>query len=204
MIKDILLVVLPVTAALLSAYLTNRWNHNRWREQLDWQQRKDASERRERFYSQFMTTRLNALTHINAAMVACHFEVNHHANQKLQKLQIYEDKVARAVTGFEDTFHELSLWCSEDLTAKLREVQGAFRQMSLAIYFNLPQQEIPNVQLNSYPKEVRRFNWIGFNKSYDAAREALKQESGIGGLEEYVKDIQKYPSPLTKGRNDQL
>jgi len=179
LIKDILLAVIGPISAIISAYLTNRYN-----------QRMLKEERKDRLLTSLVTTRFKALQDINRKMADAHFKLNYYANIPPQTLKEYNDGVKGPVDEFEDTLNQNAIWLDEEAQRLLDRVRGAYRQMCFAIFLSLPSNQLPpGINPGSYPPSVRNPNWQEFRESFEMARTIIRERLEIPQLESHLRSV---------------
>ena len=179
LIKDILLAVIGPISAIISAYLTNRYN-----------QRMLKEERKDRLLTSLVTTRFKALQDINRKMTDAHFKLNYYANIPPQTLKEYNDGVKGPVDEFEDTLNQNAIWLDEEAQRLLDRVRGAYRQMRFAIFLSLPSNQLPpGINPGSYHPSVRNPNWQEFIESFEMARIIIRERLEIPQLESHLRSV---------------
>jgi len=179
--KDFLLATIGPASAIISAWLTHRYDERRF-----------EKERRDRMMAELISIRRKALQDVNAAMVDCHFRSNLYGNAPPGTLQTFNQEVSGPVQKFEDTLNVNSIWYTRDLLDKLNKVRGAFRQVKFAIYLSLPTQQLPaGINPQNYPPAITNIDWQGFSESFSEASEQIRQNLGIPSLEKYMETLLK-------------
>lgn len=120
---------------------------------------------------------LRALEEIHADMVNCFFKLNEAGNIHPKTLAEYKYKVESPKDKFENSLNVNSIRFDKPLLDALNEVRSAFRQVSMAIWMNLPNTELPKgFSIESYPKDYRRIDWMNFNKTFENVRKLIRKE----------------------------
>lgn len=177
--KDVLLAVIGPTSAILSAYLTNRYAEERFKE-----------ERKDRLLVELVTTRFKALQNINGKMTESHFKLNYYGNMHPQTFNEYKEQVKAPLERFEDALNQDAIWLDGEALKVLNEVRGAYRQMSFAIFLSLPSKQLPQgINPASYPPSVKNPDWQQFIESFRKARAIIREKLGISQLESHLRSV---------------
>ena len=80
-----------------------------------------------------------------------------------------------------------SIYLNEDENEAFSQALGAFRQAGMAIWLNLPDDEIPSVNKISYGDETKHLDWMLFSETYKKALTLLQQKLNPDSLKEIEK-----------------
>lgn len=182
LIKNVLLAVIGPVSAILSAFLTHRYDLGRLK-----------MERKNRMMPELLGIRRKALEEVNSKMVDCHLRIHHYGNLNPTTLSEFEREVRDPIDAFEKCLNANFIWYSADLLNKLSAVRGSFIQARLAIWLSLPSSQLPGVNIASYPVQTRTIDFVNVEKNFDAACLAIRESLGIPDLEKYLKDALAVP-----------
>lgn len=175
MTVTILVGILSAISVLAGVLITQRY-----------ESRKRESEERRWYADYFLGKKIDALNNLYAALVDCHFTMNFYGNCPPSTLQEFKEKVQLKQETYLQANVMASIYLDEEIDKIMAEALGAFRQASMAIFLNLPDDECP-ANKNSYSSQVRYLDWERLSETYENAVACLKEILNPKVLEHVVK-----------------
>ena len=180
MVSDVVLVgIITAGAAICSALLTNYFDERRFkRRSKEW------------FLDNIVQIKIKSIIDINAKMTECFDSINFYGNVGVKDIETDNKEIRSKLDNFIKSKNEADIWLEEELIETLNKTMGAFRQMTFAIWLQLPKNQLPKgVNPQSYDPSIRNLDWDKFIKSYKESKKKLKEAVGTKALEKHVKNI---------------
>jgi len=137
-----------------------------------------------------LDARLRAYEEVNAAMVDCYFTLNYHANVPVRTQDEFRKEIESKRDEYKAIKNKHSVWFDRELLDALNAVMGSFSQFTMAIWLNLPPEELPpSVRTESYSLQIREPDSVGLTRSFRRAQELLREKLGITALEEVLHEV---------------
>jgi len=180
MVSDVVLVgIITAGAAICSALLTNYFDERRFkRRSKEW------------FLNNILRIKIKSIININAKMTECFDSINFYGTVGVKDIETYNKEIKSKLDSFIKSKNEADIWLEEELIDALNETMSAFRQVTFAIWLQLPKNQLPKcINPRSYDPSVRKLDWREFRESYKKSKKKLKEAVGTEALEKYVKEI---------------
>jgi len=99
-------------------------------------------------------------------LIDCHYTLNQYGNFPPQTKIEYDQIIQPKIDKFLHAKVVGSIFLANELNEIFSQVLGADRQVSLAIWLNMPDGECP-VKKDSYPTQTKNVDWVRFGEVYD-------------------------------------
>jgi len=120
-----------------------------------------------------LARRTEALIDLHVATVDCRDTMNFCGNEHPRTLAEFREKVLPREGAFKRAMIIASIYLDDAQNEIMKNTLGAFKQASMAIWLNLPDEECP-AKKESYYFETRQLDWKRFFEASDAAIGCLK------------------------------
>ena len=148
--------------------------------------KRNALEHRRWYVDHFIGEKLQSFRKLHVALVACHFTMNFYGNDPPRTLIEFKEKVFSKEQSYLEAMVMASIYLNEDEKKVFSQALGAFRQASMAIWLNLPDDQIP-VNKESYNEQIKSLDWNLFTETYEKALTLLQQKLNPEALREIGK-----------------
>ncbi len=175
MTETILVGIITASSALLGVLITQRY-----------ESKKRESEERRWYADYFLSRKIDALNNLYATLVDCHFIMNFYGNFPPSTLHEFKEKVQPKEEAYLRAKVMASIYLDSEAEKIFTSALAAFRQASMAIWLNLPDDQCP-ANKKSYSDEIKSMNWDRFVDTHEKAVECLRNLLNPKVLEEVKK-----------------
>ena len=148
--------------------------------------KRNVLEHRRWYANHFIGEKLQSFRKLHVALVDCHFTMNFYGGHPPQTLIEFKEKVSPKEQGYLEAMVMASIYLNEDENKVFSQALGAFRQASMAIWLNLPDDQIP-ANKRSYGDQIKTLDWNLFTETYEKALTLLQQKLNPDSLKEIEK-----------------
>src|SRR3990172_5882523 len=107
------------------------------------QDKRNVLEQKRWYVDHFIGEQLQSFRKLHVALVDCHFTMNFYVSHSPQTLIEFKEKVSSKEQVYLEAMVMASIYLNEDENKVFSQTLGAFRQASMAIWLNLPDDQIP-------------------------------------------------------------
>jgi len=149
---------------------------------------KRKSEEKRWYANYFLNRKIKLIENLFVDLCDCHEKLLDYSVANLETLKDYEEKVGNYRDNFKRSYILASIYFTDDQKSILKKSLGSFRQASQAIWFNLPDSQLPkSLDKRSYDKEVFQVNLIKLHDTFDNSVDCLSSLLNPSFLREYEK-----------------
>lgn len=135
----------------------------------------------------FLQKKADVLADLYGALDEYHHTLHHYGNNTPATFQKYEDEVDSAVKNYIRAYRKASIYLEDEQEDKMKEAMGTFRGFAMAIWLNLPEEEIPG-NPDSYSDDMSVYEWSQLDEDFEEAEECMKNMLMAEELEGLVED----------------
>ncbi|AKJ39315.1 hypothetical protein [Methanosarcina barkeri] len=122
-----------------------------------------------RWYADFFLRRkIDSITNLYISLLDWHDSINFYGNLQPSTLTEFKDQVQAKEDPYLRSLAIASIYLEKDEYEVMKDVLGAFRQATKAIWLSLPDDQC-SANKNSYTQEVTNLNWKNFFETHDKA-----------------------------------
>ncbi len=132
--------------------------------------------------------RFDKLSELYGTLNDCHFTLNYYVNSSPITYQEYKEQVQSQVEAFFHAKIMAEIYFDEECKSAMQNVLGTFRQVSNAIWLNLPDDQF-NENKNSFKTKDSNPDLEWFVKSYDEAIKWLQKELNPEVYKEFLRKV---------------
>lgn len=167
MMSDTVLVgLITAGAAIISAVLTNYFDERRFKH-------KSKEWFLNNVVNNVVQIKIKSIIEINAKLTECFDSINFYGNVGVKDIDTYNREIRSKLDAFIKSKNEADIWLEGELIESLNKTMGAFRQMSFAMWLQLPRPK--SITPESYDSSIRNLDWDKFMKSYKDSKKKLKE-----------------------------
>jgi hypothetical protein len=127
------------------------------------ERKKRESEEQRWCADRLLARRTEALIDLHVATVDCRDTMNFYGNEYPRTLAEFREKVLPREEAFKHAMIIACIYLDDAQNEIVTNALGAFKQTSMAIWLNLPDEECP-AKKESYSFETRQLDWNRFSR----------------------------------------
>lgn len=137
------------------------------------EERRGRSEEKRWYADYFIGRKIDALTLLYSELIDWQYAINLYGNSRPSTLEEYKGQLHAHEIAFRRAMVMAKVYLSEEVERIIRDTFSIFSQANQAIWFSLPDEEIPNIKKANYPEDVKRIQWERFFDTFTKASECL-------------------------------
>jgi len=129
----------------------------------------------DRWYAdRLLSRKFDAIAELHAQLTDWHYAITLSNVNPPRTLEEYRTNLGAREDSFRRAMSLANVYCDETTEKAIKKAFAAFSQASQAIWFQLPDEEIPNVNKDGYDREVKTIQWKYFSAGHKAANDRLR------------------------------
>jgi len=137
------------------------------------EERQKCSEEKRWYADYFLGRKIDAIASLYSELIDWQYAVHLYGHVSLATLEEYKKQVQTREVSFRRAMVMAKVYLDEESEKTIRNVFAVFCEASQAIWFSLPDEEIPNIKKANYDDDVKRIEWARFYDTYNKASECL-------------------------------
>ncbi|MDY0387561.1 MAG: hypothetical protein RBT65_10630 [Methanolobus sp.] len=162
-IQQLAMSIIPAITALAGVFLT-----------LKHQEKIKMAEEKRWYADFFLKRKYDSISNLFASLIDWEYTLNLYGNYSPDTIEKYKEEINPKETVYLRDLTISSIYLDDETYNSMKNVLGAFRQVSMAIYYNIQDEKIIEHKKSLTP-DITKIDWVEFTKASQEAKKALKE-----------------------------